>query len=72
MEFVPSNLDPFPIGGLKDFPSQKKPFCSRSFARVLQGKRFGRVLIGPHPEKRLVVVALERQNPSGERRQVIS
>ena len=34
MEFVSPNLDPFPIGGLKDFPSEKKPFCSRSFAWV--------------------------------------
>ena len=28
MEFVSSNLDPFPIGGLKDLPSEKKPCCS--------------------------------------------
>ena len=72
MEFVSSNLDPFPIGGLKDFPSEKKPFCSRSFAWVSQGEGFSRVLIGPHPQKRLIVVALEHQNCSRKRRQMIA
>jgi hypothetical protein len=72
MEFVSSNLDPFPIGWLKDFPFQKKPFCSRSFAWVSQGKGFSRVLIGSHPQKRLAVVALEYQNRSRKRRQMIA
>jgi hypothetical protein len=72
MELVSSNLDPFPIGGLKDLLSQKKPFCSRSFAWVSQGKRFRRIFVGPHPHKRLVVVALEHQNRSRKRRQMIA
>src|SRR6185436_18542788 len=72
MEFVSSNLNQFPIGGLKGLPSQKKPFCSRFLAEVFQGKGFSRVLIGPYPQKSLVVVALERQNRPRKRRQMIA
>ena len=72
MEFVSSNLHPFPIGWLKGFPSEKKRFCSGSFAWVSQSKRFSRVLVSPHPQKRLVAVTPELQDSSRKRSQMIA